>query len=75
MSDMNIVVLPEPVGEDTPIREYPDPSADRHAAIAVSWYGRRATLEHAATSSVDESTPKPSVSFSSDLSSGVAVCA
>ena len=42
---MNIVVLPEPVGDDTPIRVRPDCSASRHAVMAVSWYGRSTTCD------------------------------
>jgi hypothetical protein len=37
MRDMNVVVLPDPVGDETPIRVKPDDRADRHAEMAVSW--------------------------------------
>ena len=36
MSDMNIVVLPEPVGDDTPIRVRPVERASRHDVMAAS---------------------------------------
>jgi hypothetical protein len=35
---INTVVFPEPVGNDTPIRELPESSASMHACRAVSWY-------------------------------------
>jgi len=37
------VVLPEPVGRDTPIREEPAFNASRHASMQDSWYGRNET--------------------------------
>lgn len=40
-SEMKTVVLPEPVGRDTPIRETPDIRASTQAFKQVSWYGLR----------------------------------
>ena len=40
MRDMNMVVLPLPVGDETPMRVRPEARAERHASMAECWYGR-----------------------------------
>lgn len=44
-----MVVLPLPVGEDTPIRVTPLSSADRQSWMHSSWYGRREIVEEEAS--------------------------
>lgn len=41
--EMNTVVFPEPVGNDTPMREAPERRAWAQASRQCSWYGRRTT--------------------------------
>lgn len=40
---MNMVVLPDPVGDETPMRRRPRARASRHDSIASCWYDRRTT--------------------------------
>ncbi len=41
--EMKTVVLPEPVGRETPMRETPEDKALAHASRHLSWYGRKTT--------------------------------
>ena len=42
-SETNTVVLPEPVGSETPMRVEPDARASVHVVRQISWYGLRTT--------------------------------
>jgi len=74
MSDMNIVVLPEPVGDDTPIRVRPDERASRQDVMAASWYGRSTTEEAIVPSSMRVVALVDSISSGLSASAVALVC-